>query len=196
MERTFVMVKPEGVTRRVIGKVITTIEEAGIKIRALKTVEKPPRVIVAKHYPNSADWLENVGKKTLKTYADLGKDVKSEWGTDNPVEIGKKVKEWLVNYISSGTVVCMVLEGNHVVENAKRIVGPTIPLTATPGTIRSRFSIDSPDLGNAMHRPVSNIVHVSGSPEEAQEEIQLWFKESEIVPDYTIQSDETFYKVW
>jgi nucleoside-diphosphate kinase len=81
----------------------------------------------------------------------------------------------LVDFLTSGEVVAMVLEGNAAVPNVRRLCGKTVPLFADPGSIRGRYSLDSPDLANAEKRPIYNLVHASGAPEEAQSEIQLWF---------------------
>ena len=74
----------------------------------------------------------------------------------------------------------MIWEGPGVVEVVHKIVGPTYPLSAPPGTIRGDFAIDSPALSNTEKRSVHNLVHASGTVEEAQLERQLWFREKEI----------------
>ncbi|MBI2972647.1 MAG: nucleoside-diphosphate kinase, partial [Armatimonadetes bacterium] len=56
----------------------------------------------------------------------------------------------------------------------------TLPYRAAPGTIRGDFSIDSPTVASLEKRPVRNLIHASGSVEEADAEISLWFKESEL----------------
>ncbi len=174
MQRTFVMVKPDGVQRGLVGAIISRFEVAQMKIIALKMI-KPEKSLVAKHYPDSADWFAAVGGKTLEGYALIGRDVKSELGTNDPVEIGRMVKGWLVDFISSGNVVAMVLEGNMAVRNVRRLCGNTLPIFADPGSIRGRYGLDSPDAANIEKRPVYNVVHASGEPEEADAEIALWF---------------------
>jgi nucleoside-diphosphate kinase len=91
------------------------------------------------------------------------------------VAIGRMVKEWLMDFISSGNVVAMVLEGNAAVINVRRLCGGTFPIFAGPGSIRGRFSVESPDFANAEKRPVQNLVHASGKIEEAKYEIGIWF---------------------
>jgi len=148
IERTFVMVKPDGVRRALVGEIISTFERAGLRIVAMKML-RPTRELVFKHYPESNEWFSEVGEKTIKGYKDIGLDVKSEFGTDESVEIGKMVKEWLKDFISSGDVVAMVLEGNAAVINVRRLCGGTFPIFADPGSIRGRFSVESPDFANA-----------------------------------------------
>ena len=179
MERTFVMVKPDGVKRGLTGQIIARFERAGLKLVALKMVH-PTEEMVENHYPSTENWFQTVGKKTLGAYQELGMNPKEHLGTDDPGKIGKIVKGWLKEFISSSPVVCMVWEGNHAIQNVRRLVGNTLPIKANPGTIRGDFTCDSPDLANVRHRPIRNIVHASGDPEEAQHEINLWFTEQEI----------------
>lgn len=168
------MIKPDGVNRGFIGEIISTFEKSGFNIIALKMV-KPTKELVAKHYPDKTDWFHSVGGKTLKGYAEIGLNVKKELGTDDQVEIGKMIKNWLIDYITSGNVVAMVLEGNLAVSNVRRLCGNTLPIFADPGSIRGRYSLDSPDFANAEKRPVYNLVHASGEKSEAEYEISLWF---------------------
>ena len=176
MERTFLMVKPDGVSRGLVGEIITAYERAGFRIVGLKML-KPNRDTVSRHYPDSESWLSAVGQKTIEGYAAISRSVKAELGTDDPASIGRIVKGWLVEFITSDNVVAMVLEGNMAVKNGRRICGNTIPILADPGSIRGRYSLDSPDAANAEHRPVYNLIHASGNVEEAEFEIGLWFPE-------------------
>ena len=176
MERTFVMVKPDGVERGLVGEIIATFERAGLRIVRLRMV-RATRELVQKHYPDTEEWLSIVGGKTIEGYEEIGLNAKAELGTDDAVEIGKMVKGWLVDFITSGDVVAMVLEGNAAVRNVRRIVGATIPVKADPGSIRGRFSLDTPDAANREKRPVKNLIHASGEVEEAKFEIGLWFPE-------------------
>jgi nucleoside-diphosphate kinase len=77
----------------------------------------------------------------------------------------------LIKFITSGPVVAMVWEGDGVVASARKIIGATNPLTAEPGTIRGDFGIT---VGR-------NLIHGSDAIETGQTEINLWFKEEELV---------------
>lgn len=179
IERTFVMLKPDAVQRGMAGNIIARFEHAGLKIVALKLVHASKET-AQKHYPNSDEWFRAVGQKTLKAYAEYGLDPKKDLRTDKDIEIGKIVKTWLVDFITSSPVVVMVMEGNHAIDNVRRLVGNTLPILAAPGTIRGDFSIDSPDMANKKMRPIRNLVHASGNKEEAANEISLWFRKDEI----------------
>lgn len=176
-ERTFVMVKPDGVQRALVGEILAAFERAGLRLIAMKMIV-PSAEVARQHYPDTDSWYSIVGEKTLEGYRLIGLDVQEQLGTKDVVAIGKKVKQWLVEFLTSGAVVAMVLEGNNAVRNVRRICGATLPMMADPGTIRGRFGIDSPDAANAEQRPVMNLVHASGEIAEAQFEIQLWFPET------------------
>jgi len=190
-ERTLVVIKPDAVKRGLIGEIISRFEKAGLKIVALKLVQ-PTKEHYNLHYPDSKEWLRKVGEKTLATYKEYGIDPKKELGTTDKVKIGKMVKKWTVEFMSSGPVVAMIVEGPHAVENVRMIVGPTLPYKAPPGTIRGDFSGDSPALANAAKRAVKNLIHASGDKEEAQREIQLWFAPEEI-HDYKRAEEEVMF---
>lgn len=180
MERTVVLVKPDGVKRGLIGEIITRFERVGLKIVAMKMVWVDED-FAAKHYPISrAEWVKGIGEKTLKTYEEYGKDPGEEIGTKDPVTIGKMVAKWTLGFLSSGPVLAMVLEGVHAITNVRKIVGNTIPTFALPGTIRGDYSIDSPAVANETKRAVHNLIHASGNAEEAKFEEELWFHKNEI----------------
>lgn len=175
IERTLVIVKPDGVKRGLVGDIIHRFERAGLKLLALKMVWVD-QAHVAKHYPDDrVEFIRGIGEKTLETYAKYGLDVKKNLGTDDPSAIGKMVNNWNREFLSSGPVVPMVLEGIHAIDNVRMITGHTFPTTAQPGTIRGDHSIDSPALANMKKRPVRNLIHASGNTAEASYEITLWF---------------------
>ena len=179
-EHTVVLVKPDGVQRGLVGEIISRFEKAGLKLVALKMVWVD-EALVAKHYPDArTELLEGMGKKTLDTYAKYGKDPKEELGTMDPLAIGKMINQWNIDFLTSGPVVAMILEGVHAIDNVRMITGNTLPAFAAPGTIRGDYSIDSPALANANRRAVHNMVHASGNPEEAKYEEELWFQEKDI----------------
>ncbi len=180
MEQTLVVVKPDGVQRGLVGEIIGRFEKTGLKIVAMKMIWVD-KELVGKHYPDSrTELLTGIGEKTLKTYAEYNKDPKAELGTDVPLEIGKIVNMWNMELLTSGPVVAMVWEGNHAVDNVRKLVGATLPVFSAPGTIRGDYSVDSPVLANQKKRSVKNLIHASGNQEEARYEIDLWFQNHEI----------------
>jgi len=180
VERTLVILKPDAVARRLVGEIISRFEKAGLRIVGLKMVKASAEQI-ERFYPSSEEWLRSVGTKLLKAYQELGISPRERLGTDDPVEVGKMVKKKLVEYMTSGPIVVMALEGNRAVVVIRKLVGPTSPHSAPPGTIRGDYSIDSPDLAAEEGRVVYNLVHASDSASEAEREIQFWFKPEELI---------------
>jgi nucleoside-diphosphate kinase len=178
-ERTLVLVKPDGVKRGIVGRVLTRFEEAGLKIAALKMVQVS-RKYAENHYPNTAEWIRGMGEKTIQTYSDQGKNPVQEMGTDDPMQIGEMIKEWNVDYLTSGPLVALVPEGPHAISVVRKMCGFTLPAFADPGTIRGDFSITSPIVANELKSAVRNLVHASSDQEEAEYEINYWFSEEEL----------------
>ena len=174
LERTLVILKPDAVQRKLCGKIITMFEEAGFNIVDAK-MTVASKEIVERHYPNNNKWYTAVGNKSITNFQEQGLDIVKVMGTDDASEIGKTIKNWLVEYITSRPNLVMVIEGNTAIKNVRKMCGNTIPANADPSTIRGRFSIDSSDVANAQHRPVHNLVHASGELDEAKYEIALWF---------------------
>lgn len=136
MEREFIMIKPDGVQRNLIGEVISRIEKVGFKIIAMKfhtvTIEQ-----AEKHYA---------------------------------IHKGKAFYEGLLEYITNGPVVSMIVEGKEAVKITRKIVGVTNPVEAEPGSIRGDYALE---IGR-------NIIHAADSPENAILEYQIYFKDDEI----------------
>ena len=173
-ERTYVMLKPDGVKKGLIGEVIKRFEQRDLKIVALEMFQ-PTLEEIDNHYPKDAVWVKRLGEKTLSTYEKYQFDAMEDFGTTAPEEIGPEIRKWLVDYMISAPLVKMVVEGTHAVDMVRKICGPTMPYQADMGTIRGDFSNDSPAIANAEKRAVANIVHASETPEEALHEIEYWF---------------------
>jgi len=178
-ERTLVFLKPDGVQRGLVGEVVGRFERAGLKVVGMKMLWSD-RPLLDRHYPKDEGFLKTIGGKTKEAFAGYGLDVKKETGTDDALEIGRQVRGWLIDYVSSGPVIAFVLEGIHAVSAVRKLIGDTLPYRAAPGTIRGDFSVDSPTVANLMKRPVRNLIHASGSVEEASLEIPLWFRKEEL----------------
>lgn len=188
-EKTLVLIKPDGVQRSLIGEVIGRFERMGLKLVALKMVVTNEEH-VRKHYTLDPDWRRVTGEKTIEGYRKKGIEPPSE----DPLEITDNILKGLVNYMTKGPIVAMVLEGAHVVQIVRKLVGGTEPLTSDVGTIRGDFVLDSYQMSDSDGRAVRNIVHASGSPEEAENEIKHWFSEEEIL-SYNHVQDKILYDV-
>ncbi|QAV27010.1 nucleoside-diphosphate kinase [Anoxybacillus flavithermus] len=137
MERTFLMVKPDGVQRGVIGDIVARFERKGFQLVGAKLMQVS-RELAEQHYAEH---------KERPFFGEL------------------------VEFITSGPVFAMVWEGENVISTARQMMGKTNPQEALPGTIRGDFGLT---VGK-------NIIHGSDSKESAAREIQLFFKEEELV---------------
>jgi nucleoside-diphosphate kinase len=179
-EKTLLVLKPDAVKRGIVGDIINRVENMGFDIIGAKLVNASED-LGQKHYPDTDEWKKNVGARTISDCEKYGIDLLENMGTEDPIEIGNMVKKWNVDYLCSGPVFAFVLEGYNAVERLRSLVGHTVPTKAAPGTIRGDFSLDSAILANMNGRAISNLVHASGSVEEAEYEIDLWFIPEEIL---------------
>ncbi len=172
IERTLVLIKPDGVKRSLSGEIISRFEKSGLKIIGLKMV-LIDKDFAKKHYPETL--VSRIGENTLRDYIDMGIKV-----DETKEVVGKKAWETLLNFITEGPIIAMVLEGVHAIEVVRKIVGSTSPNKAQPGTIRGDFSTIS--MGYATYRKFGgrNLIHASGTKDEAKDEIKLWFKDTEL----------------
>lgn len=193
-ERVVIAVKPDGVKRALVGEIIHRIEMLGLKLIAAM-MQIPTRAQAKGNYPDPStdlghEWVVNLGRKTLKTYEDLGRDVVADHGTTDPEKIGWKVYESLLSYLTSGPMVVMVWEGHEAVSQARALAGATAPLAAVPGTIRGDFSFDSQVFTSTQGgRALRNVLHVSGTREEALSEVAFWFGQDAHFNDDYIRTD-------
>lgn len=188
-EKTFVIIKPDGVQRTLIGDIIHRFERIGLKLVALKMVISTAEQ-AEKHYTLDPEWLRKVGEKSIKGYESKGQTPPS---TD-PLELGGKVLTRLVKFMTSGPVVTMVWQGCHAVGIVRKMVGGTEPLSSDMGTIRGDYVIDSYQMADTSDRAIRNVVHASGSVEEAKNEINLWFTPEEVL-NYRLIQDAILYDV-
>ena len=188
-ERSLVIIKPDGVQRGLVGEIISRFEKKGLKISAMKMVW-PTRETAAKHYDQPESAMMTLGERTLATYAEKG--VK-HWSSD-PMEIARDIQKKLVNYLSVGPVIVMVIEGAHAIAHVRKIRGATNPLGADVGTITGDYTIDSYFISDLDGRAIRNLVHASGTVEEAENEIKIWFNKEEIL-DYDMAIDKILYSM-
>jgi len=188
-ERTLVIIKPDGVQRSLIGEVIKRYENVGFKLIGMKMLV-PTIEQVEQHYTLDPEWRRVTGEKTIKGYRDKGLTPPSE----DPLEITAKILEGLKKYMTSGPVIAMVWQGAHAVKIIRKLTGGTEPLTSDVGSIRGDYVHDSYQMSDVDGRAIRNIIHASGSPEEAEMEIKHWFKPEEMIA-YRLINEEILYDV-
>jgi len=187
-ERTLVILKPDTVQRALIGEVIKRFERTGLKCTAMKMfVADEARLL--QHYNKDDAWFLKKGTRTVEDLQAQGREV-----TKEPIEYGKDIIRTIVHYMTAAPVIAMVWEGNEAVAVVTKLVGSTEPKTSDVGTIRGDYTVDSYSHSAYENRSVRNLVHQSESPEEAEREIALWFKEGEVM-DYTTAQERIMYDV-
>ena len=188
IERTLVIIKPDGVQRAICGEILQRFERATLKVIGCKMVYANEQ-LAAEHYADDEEWLVSVGKKTKQSYAKKGIDM-----PETEKEIGQRIRDQLMNYITMSPCMVFCLEGHNAVAKVRAIVGHTSPAEALPGTIRGDFSIDSYPLADGAKRPVQNLIHASGETHEAEREIKIWFTSEELHP-YKRVDEDLIYRV-
>ncbi len=187
-ERSFIIIKPDGVQRSLIGEVIKRIERTGLKLVGLKMFVASEDNLW-KHYVKDDVWFEEKGNNIIKGLEAAEMPVEK-----TAIEYGKDIVRALVKFMSSGPVVAMVWQGNQAVGIVKKLVGSTEPLKSDVGTIRGDLTLDSYDLSSISGRAVRNLIHCSDQPKEAEREISIWFKEEELI-SYRLVQEQILYDV-
>jgi nucleoside-diphosphate kinase len=188
-ERTLVLIKPDGIQRSLVGEIIGRYESVGLKLVGMKMLV-PESTHVEAHYTLDPNWRRVTGEKTIKGYKEKGLTPPSE----DPLEITAKILRNLQKYLTSGPVIAMVWQGAHSVKIVRKITGGTEPLTSDVGTIRGDYVLDSYQMSDPDDRAVRNLIHASGSVEEAEAEIKHWFKPEELI-GYRMVHEEILYDV-
>ncbi|MCK5062864.1 MAG: nucleoside-diphosphate kinase, partial [Candidatus Aenigmarchaeota archaeon] len=142
LEKTFIMVKHDGVQRGLVGEIISRFEKVGLKLIALKMLT-PTEDLADRHYVLTEAWVEKLGTNTRKAFEKKGINIK-----ETNEQIAKRVHGWLKGYLREGPVVAMAFEGYHAIEIGRKIVGPAEAKSAPLGTIRGDFTVDSYDMAD------------------------------------------------
>ena len=152
IQRTLILFKPDAVQRGIVGEILTRFERVGLKIIGTKMI-----------FPNKEHYY--------KHYEGIGKMVTRR---------GEKAFDMALEFMTQGPVIAMVFEGVEAVELVRKLVGGTEPKTALPGTIRGDYSHMSFGYADEHNVGIPNLIHASGSVEEAKQEIEHWFADHEI----------------
>lgn len=187
MEKTLVLLKPDAVQRGLVGEIITRFERCGLKIIAMKMVYAS-KEMAGEHYADDEEWLRSVGTKTKSSYEKKG--IKLE---KTELEIGQMIRQQLMDFISMSPIVALVIEGHNAVAHVRKVVGPTAPADAPPGTIRGDYAFETYQMADTLGRPLQNLIHASGAVDEAKREIAVWFKPEELHAWSRIE-DVLFYR--
>ncbi len=152
VQRTLIIFKPDAVQRGIVGEILSRFERVGLKIVGTKMVN-PDKDHYYQHYEGISKMISRRGQKAF---------------------------DLVVDFMTSGPVIAMVLEGVEAIPVVRKIVGSTEPMAADMGTIRGDYAHVSFGYADAHDEGVANLIHASGNPEEAEQEVAYWFKPEEI----------------
>ena len=187
-ERTFVIIKPDGVQRGLIGEIIKRYERTGLKLVGMRFGVADEKKFW-EHYNKDDAWFLKKGTKIVEDKKANGLSADKE-----PIEYGKDIIRQLVKFMTSGPVLMMVWEGNQAAAVIKKITGDTEPSTSDVGTIRGDLTVDSYNIAAIDDRAVRNLIHCSESADEAKREIAIWFTDSEMT-EYRLVGEQILYDV-
>lgn len=180
IERTLVLIKPDAVKRGLVGSILSRFENAGMKIIGMKMMQASEE-LAKRHYKDTL--VPVVGGKTMKDWDATGVEY-----TETKEEIGTMIVQAIRKMLINHPFIALVLEGVQAVEVVRKIVGPTGPKDAPPGTIRGDFAHASLGYASVKRKGITNLIHASGTIEEAKEEIDIWFRPEELY-DYEVVHD-------
>ncbi len=186
-QKTLVIFKPDVVQRQIVGEIMLRFERKGYKLVAMK-MTYPTQEQVGLHYIDSEDYLTDVGGKALRAKEERGEDI----GDLTPYKMGLQIREWNIDYLTTGPVVAMVWEGFDVINGIRKLIGSTNPASADIGTIRADFTPDGFVLADSQGRTTRTMLHASDSVASAEREIPLWFTQDEIM-DYETAIEKVLY---
>ena len=189
-ENTLVIIKPDGVQRSLIGEIIKRYERVGLKLVGVKMVIPTPERATEHYMVGGEEWLEEVGRKASAAYEKKGEKSPFKTYRDN----GVAILEANAKYMSSGPVIAMIWSGSNAIGLIRKITGGTEPLSSDIGTIRGDYTLDSYKLADTDRRSIRNLIHASGSVEEAEKEMKIWFQEDEIL-NYRLVAEQILYDV-
>ena len=175
IESSLILLKPDAVSRGLVGAIISRFEAVWLDIVAINKLT-PTTEMVRKHYPTDrTERVQSLGKRSKDDYLSYGRDVAKDFGTNDEYEIGAQVCGRLVENLTSWPVVAIVVSWNAAIKLVRKIIGHTVPAEALPGSIRGDYSTDNAYMANTEKRPIRNLIHASGNAEEATFEIDLRF---------------------
>lgn len=187
-ERTFVIIKPDGVQRGLIGEIVKRYERTGLKLVGLRFGVAEEKKFW-EHYNKDDAWFLKKGTKIVEDKKASGQTI-----TKEAIEYGKDIIGQLVKFMTSGPVLMMVWEGNQAAAVIKKITGDTEPSSSDVGTIRGDLTMDSYGIAAVDDRAVRNLIHCSENAEEGKREVALWFTDAELT-DYRLVTEQILYDV-
>ena len=188
IEKSLVIIKPDGVQRSLIGEIIARFERKGLKLTGLK-LAVPSEDQVFAHYNKDDEWFMKKGEGVVRDREAAGLPIEKE-----AIEYGRDIIGGIAKYLTAGPVVMMVLEGHQATAVVTNLVGTTEPASADVGTIRGDYTIDSYALSAKDDRAVRNLIHCSEDMAEGERETAIWFTDDELIK-YSVAQERIMYDV-
>ena len=167
-EETFVLLKPDALEQRLVGKIVSRFEDSGLDILDIRYFARIGEELLRRHYPDSM--ALGLGRKAQSAVGGIG----------DPVAHGMVVLGWLRRYVSRGPVIAIRIGGEEAIGVVRGVTGYTDPTVAEKGTIRGDYGVDSLKRSTEEGRACENLVHASGNADEAKAELELWFPKREM----------------
>ena len=165
IEQTLVLLKPDALERGLVGEILQRFERVGLKISGMKLL-LPDLTKAEKHYTE-----------------------------DLAIRRGEHVRKAMVDMLTSGPIVAIVLEGIEAVELVRKMIGSTEPKSSPPGTIRGDYAHTSfKHVDSSSDNKLYNLIHGSATLEEAKIEIEVWFGQDELVDHEPVYTKHTLNK--
>lgn len=165
IERSLVLLKPDTLERGLVGEILQRFERVGLKIVGMKLLQ-PTEDHASKHYTE-----------------------------DLAIRRGEHVRKAMIDMLTSGPVVAVVLEGIEAVELVRKMIGSTEPKASAPGTIRGDYShVSFKHVDSSESNKMYNLIHGSATLEEAKVEIDVWFNEDELIDHDPVYTKHTLTK--
>jgi nucleoside-diphosphate kinase len=165
IERSLVLLKPDALERGLVGEILQRFERVGLKIVGMKML-LPDLTKAEKHYTE-----------------------------DLAIRRGEHVRKAMVDMLTSGPIVAIVLEGIEAVELVRKMIGSTEPKSSPPGTIRGDYAHTSfKHVDSSSDNKLYNLIHGSATVEEANVEVAVWFTEEELVDHSPVYTSHTLNK--
>ncbi len=165
IERSLVLLKPDTLERGLVGEILQRFERVGLKIVGMKLLQ-PTESHASQHYTE-----------------------------DLAIRRGEHVRKAMIDMLTSGPVVAIVLEGIEAVELVRKMIGSTEPKSSAPGTIRGDYAhVSFKHVDASAGSELYNLIHGSATVEEAKTEIAVWFTEDELVDHNPVYTKHTLTK--
>lgn len=187
-QRSLVLLKPDAIQRALVGEIISRIERTGLKIIAMKLIIAT-RAQVVEHYHKDEAWFMKKGTKIVEDRKANGLPIEM-----SAMDYGKNIIEQNVQFITSGPILALIIQGNEAPVVIKKITGGTEPSSSDVGTIRGDLTVDSYEHAGVTGRAVRNLLHCSENVEDAEREIKVWFTDAEILK-YRLVQEQILYDV-